>query len=60
MKNKEVNDVLNNINNFIKNEEYEKASEYIKLTQKNLEEENSASEYIDELVKKFVVICRFL
>lgn len=51
MKNKEVNDVLNNINNFIKNKEYEKASEYIKLTQKNLEEENSASEYIDELVK---------
>ncbi|MBO5004874.1 MAG: hypothetical protein J6D03_06515 [Clostridia bacterium] len=51
MKNKEVNDVLNTINDFIQNKEYKKASDYIKLTQKNLEEENSASEYIDELVK---------
>lgn len=51
MKNKEVNEILNNINDYLENKEYKKASEYIQLTQKNLKEENSASEYMDELVQ---------
>lgn len=51
MKNKEVNEILNNINTYLENKEYKKASEYIQLTQKNLKEENSASEYMDELVQ---------
>lgn len=51
MKSKEVNEILNNINTYLENKEYKKASEYIQLTQKNLKEENSASEYMDELVQ---------
>lgn len=51
MKNKEVNEILSNINDYLENKEYKKASEYIQLTQKNLKEENSASEYMDELVQ---------